>query len=43
MSVESFLGFENLFRYHLDTEDAYCRYRDEFMRKKQTYSDPSRI
>jgi hypothetical protein len=43
MSIESFQGFESLFRYHLDTEDAYCRYRDEFMRKKQTYSGPSRI
>ncbi|MGZ4859868.1 MAG: hypothetical protein ACXV8M_09960 [Candidatus Angelobacter sp.] len=43
MSVESFLGFENLFRYHLDTEDAYRKFRDEFMEKRKSYSGPSRI
>lgn len=43
MSVESFLGFENLFRYHLDTETAYRKFRDEFMEKKRSYSGPSRI
>ena len=43
MSVESFLGFENLFRYHLDTEDAYRKFHDEFMEKKKSYSGPSRI
>jgi hypothetical protein len=43
MSVESFLGFENLFRYHLDTEDAYRTFRDDFLEKKKSYSGPSRI
>jgi hypothetical protein len=43
MSVESFLGFENLFRYRLDTEAAYCKFRDGFMEKKRSYSGPSRI
>lgn len=43
MSVESFDGFENLFRYHLDTEDAYRKFRDEFIEKKKSYSGPSRI
>jgi hypothetical protein len=43
MSVESFLGFENLFRYHLDTEAAYRKFHDEFMKKKEIYSGPSRI
>ena len=43
MSVESFLGFENLFRYHLDTEDAYRKFHDEFLEKKKSYSGPSRI
>jgi hypothetical protein len=42
MSVESFLGFESLFRYHLD-EDAYRKFCDEFMEKKKNYSAPSRI
>jgi hypothetical protein len=43
MSVESFLGFESLFRYHLDTEDAYRKFRDEFLEKKKSYSGSSRI
>ena len=43
MSVESFLGFETLFRYHLDTEDAYRKFRDEFLAKKKSYSGSSRI
>jgi hypothetical protein len=43
MSSESFLGFEDLFRYRLDTEAAYCKFRDEFMEKKRSYSGPSRI
>jgi hypothetical protein len=43
MSVESFLGFETLFRYHLDTEDACRKLRDEFLEKKKSYSGPSRI
>ncbi|MBZ5505315.1 MAG: hypothetical protein LAO78_07500 [Acidobacteriia bacterium] len=43
MSVESFLGFENLFRNHLDTEDAYRSFRDQFMEKKKRYAGPSRI
>jgi hypothetical protein len=43
MSIESFDGFEELFRYRLDTEDAYRKFRDEFMEKKKSYSGPSRI
>jgi hypothetical protein len=43
MSVESFLGFENLFRYHLDTEDAYRKFHDGFMEKKKGYFGLSRI
>jgi hypothetical protein len=42
MSIESFEGFENLFRYHLG-EDEYRVFHDEFMLKKETYSGPSRI
>jgi len=42
MSVESFLGFESLFRYHLD-EGAYRKFFEEFMEKKKNYSVPSRI
>ena len=41
--MESFDGFEELFRHHLDTEDAYSKFRDEFMEKKKSYSGPSRI
>ena len=43
MSIESFLGFENLFRYHLDTDDAYRKFRGEFLEKKKSYSGSSRI
>jgi hypothetical protein len=43
MSVESFPGFENLFRYHLDTEDSYRKFHDDFMEKKKSFSGPSRI
>jgi hypothetical protein len=42
MSIESFEGFENLFRYHLG-EDEYRVFHDEFMLTKKTYSGPSRI
>jgi len=42
MSVESFEGFKSLFRYHL-SDEAYCTFHDEFMRKKKTYSGPSRL
>jgi hypothetical protein len=35
MSIESFLGFENLFRYHLDTEDSYRKFHDEFHGKEE--------
>jgi hypothetical protein len=42
MSVESFKGFESLFRYHL-SDEAYDPFRDEFMCKKRTYSRPSRV
>ncbi len=40
MSVEAFDGFENLFRYHLE-DDAYRAFREEFLRKKKTYSGPA--
>jgi hypothetical protein len=42
MSIKSFLGFENLFRYHLE-EDAYRKFHDQFMEKKKGYSGSSRI
>jgi len=42
MSTESFLGFGSLFRYFLSNEEfrTFC---DGFIRKKKTYSGPSRI
>lgn len=42
MSTETFLGCENLFRYHL-ADEAYRTFREEFLRKKKTYPAPSRL
>ncbi|HET9839023.1 MAG TPA: hypothetical protein VFR84_12365 [Candidatus Angelobacter sp.] len=42
MSIESFEGFKNLFRYHL-SEEQYEVFREDFLRKKNTYSGPSRL
>ena len=42
MSVESFQGFESLFRYHLG-EEEYRALLDDFLWKKKTYSGPSRL
>lgn len=42
MSVESFDDFENIFRYHL-SEDQYITFRNGFMRKKKTFTGPSRL
>ena len=41
LSIETFEGCENLFRYHLSDEE-YRTFRDEFMRKKSQYSGTSR-
>jgi hypothetical protein len=42
LSVETFEGFENLFRYHLSDEE-YRRFHDEFIRKKREYSGKPRL
>ncbi len=42
MSIESFEGFESVFRYHL-SEEQYIAFRNNFMRKKRTYSDSSHL
>jgi hypothetical protein len=42
MSTETFEGFESVFRYHF-SEEQYLTFRDDFMRKKRTYSGPSRL
>jgi hypothetical protein len=42
LSVETFEGCENLFRYHL-SDAEYRNFRDEFMRKKSESDGPSRF
>ena len=42
MSLESFEGFENIFRYTL-SDEQYGKFREEFLRMKQGYSGLSRI
>lgn len=42
MSVESFEGFENVFRYML-SEAQFSKFKEEFLRMKHAYSGPSRI
>jgi hypothetical protein len=42
LSLETFVGCESLFRYHLSDED-YRKFSDEFIRKKKDYSGPSRL
>src|ERR1700722_2361881 len=39
LSVETFLGCEGLFRYHL-SEEEYRKFSDEFMRKKRGFVGP---
>ena len=40
--METFEGFESVFRYHLPDEE-YLKFRDDFIRKKKEYSGPSRL
>ena len=42
LSVESFEGFEALFRYHLSDEE-YRKFHCDFIRKKSEYAGPSRL
>ena len=42
MSVETFDGLESVFRYHL-SEEQYITFRNDFMRKKRSYSGPARL
>ncbi len=42
MSLESFYGFESVFRYHLSDQE-YRAFREDFLRKKKAYSGPSRL
>ena len=40
MSVETFEGCESVFRYHL-SEEQYQTFRNDFIRKKRSWSGPS--
>ena len=42
MSVKSFDGFENLFRYFL-SDEQYRAFREDFMQKSKTYSGTTRL
>jgi hypothetical protein len=42
LSMETFEGCENLFRYHLSDEE-YRKFRYDFVRKKKDYPGPSRL
>ena len=42
MSVESFKGMENLFRYHLSNGE-FQTFADQFLQKKKQFNPPSRI
>ena len=42
MSVESFDGFENLFRYHL-SDEQYQKFATDFREKKRQFKGPSRL
>jgi hypothetical protein len=42
LSVEAFEGFENLFRSHLSDEE-YCKFSDEFRRKRKEFGGDSRF
>jgi hypothetical protein len=42
MSVESFEGFENLFRYHLSAAE-FQKFSDDFRRKRKQFGGESRV
>ena len=42
MSVETFRGMENLFRYHL-SEDEFRTFVDQFLERKKHFNAPSQI
>ena len=42
LSIETFEGFESLFRYHL-SEEEYRIFHANFINKKKQYSGPSRL
>jgi|SRR5271154_529445 len=42
MAVETFEGFENLFRYHL-TGDQFAKFRSDFLEKKKTWRGTPRL
>jgi hypothetical protein len=42
LSIETFQGYESLFRHHLSDEE-YRRFRANFLAKKKDYSGPSRL
>ena len=42
LSIETFVGCESLFRYHL-SDDKFRKFQAHFLAKKKDYSGPSRV